>query len=48
MAKGVHSPSFRLLYDIYHMQVTEGYGIATIKAHLPWIGHFHIAVSRAR
>jgi hydroxypyruvate isomerase len=43
VAKGVNSPSFRLLYDIYHMQVMEGDVIATITANLPWIGHFHTA-----
>jgi hydroxypyruvate isomerase len=43
VAKGVNSPSFRLLYDIYHMQVMEGHVIATITANLPWIAHFHTA-----
>jgi hydroxypyruvate isomerase len=43
VAKGINSPSFRLLYDIYHMQVMEGDVIATIKANLPWIAHFHTA-----
>ena len=43
VAKGLNSPSFRLLYDIYHMQVMEGDVIATIKANLPWIAHFHTA-----
>ena len=43
VAKGVDSTSFRLLYDIYHMQVMEGDVIATIKANLPWIAHFHTA-----
>ena len=43
VAKGVNSPSFRLLYDIYHMQVMEGDVMATIKANLPWIAHFHTA-----
>lgn len=43
VAKGVNSPSFRLLYDIYHMQVMEGDVIATIKANLPFIAHFHTA-----
>ena len=43
VAKGVGSPSFRLLYDIYHMQVMEGDVMATIKANLPWIAHFHTA-----
>jgi hydroxypyruvate isomerase len=43
VAKGLNSPSFRLLYDIYHMQVMEGDVIATIKANLPYIAHFHTA-----
>jgi hydroxypyruvate isomerase len=43
VAKGVDSPRFRLLYDIYHMQVMEGDVIATIRAALPWIAHFHTA-----
>ncbi|WP_411280208.1 hydroxypyruvate isomerase family protein [Gemmatimonas sp.] len=43
VAKGVNSPSFRLLYDIYHMQVMEGDVITTIKANLSWIAHFHTA-----
>jgi len=43
VAKGINSPHFRLLYDIYHMQVMEGDVIATIKANLPWIAHFHTA-----
>jgi hydroxypyruvate isomerase len=43
VAKGVNSASFRLLYDIYHMQVMEGDVMATIKANLPWIAHFHTA-----
>ena len=43
VAKGVNSACFRLLYDIYHMQVMEGDVIATIKDNLPWIAHFHTA-----
>jgi len=43
VATRVNSPSFRLLYDIYHMQVMEGDVLATIKKHLPWIAHFHTA-----
>lgn len=43
VAKGVNSPSFRLLYDIYHMQVMEGDVLATITANLPYIAHFHTA-----
>jgi hydroxypyruvate isomerase len=43
VAKGINSPHFRLLYDIYHMQVMEGDVIATFKANLPYIAHVHTA-----
>ncbi len=35
------SPNFKLLYDIYHMQVMEGDVIATIKKYINYISHFH-------
>ncbi|NOT75392.1 MAG: TIM barrel protein [Cyclobacteriaceae bacterium] len=35
------SPNFKLLYDIYHMQIMEGDVIATIKKHSKYIGHYH-------
>jgi len=37
----VNSPSVKLLYDIYHMQIMEGNLIATIRLNIQWIGHFH-------
>ena len=37
----VNSPRVKLLYDIYHMQIMEGDLIATIRANIQWIGHFH-------
>jgi hydroxypyruvate isomerase len=37
----VNSPNIKLLYDIYHMQIMEGDVIATIRANMAWIGHFH-------
>ncbi len=37
----VGSPQFKLLYDIYHMQIMEGNLIQTIKTYLPYISHFH-------
>ena len=37
------SPHFRLLYDIYHMQIMEGNVIATIREHHKWLAHFHVA-----
>ena len=41
VAKGVNSPSVKLLYDIYHMQISEGDVIRTIRDNIQWIGHFH-------
>jgi hydroxypyruvate isomerase len=35
------SPNFKLLYDIYHMQIMEGDVIATIKKRIDYISHFH-------
>jgi hydroxypyruvate isomerase len=37
----VGSDSFKLLYDIYHMQIMEGDVIATIKKYNKYISHFH-------
>jgi hydroxypyruvate isomerase len=37
----VNSPSVKLLYDIYHMQIMEGDLIETIRQNIKWIGHFH-------
>lgn len=39
--KGINSPSVKLLYDIYHMQIMEGDVIRTIRDNIQWIGHFH-------
>ena len=41
VAKGVGSPRFLLLYDIYHMQIMEGDVIRTIRQNIRHIGHFH-------
>lgn len=37
----VGSDRFRLLYDIYHMQIMEGNIIDTITKHIKYIGHIH-------
>lgn len=37
------SPHFKLLYDIYHMQVMEGNVIQTITENKDFIGHYHTA-----
>ena len=39
----VDSERFRLLYDIYHMQVQEGNVIQTIRDHHAYFGHYHTA-----
>jgi len=35
------SPRFKLLYDIYHMQIMEGDVIATIRKNKDYIAHYH-------
>jgi hydroxypyruvate isomerase len=37
----VGSPRFKLLYDVYHMQIMEGDVIATITRYKDYIAHFH-------
>ncbi len=41
LCKRVGSERFKLLYDIYHMQIMEGDMIATIKKYHPYIAHYH-------
>lgn len=41
LVKKVGSDRFKLLYDIYHMQIMEGDVIATIKEYHPYISHYH-------
>ena len=43
LCRRVGSPHFKMLYDIYHMQIMEGDLIATIKHNIQYIGHFHTA-----
>jgi len=43
LVRQVGSPHFKLLYDIYHMQVQEGDVIATIRESKEYIGHYHTA-----
>jgi hydroxypyruvate isomerase len=44
----VASPNFKLLYDIYHMQIMEGDVIRTIRDNVQWIGHMHTAGNPGR
>lgn len=41
LAEKVGSDNFKLLYDIYHMQIMEGDIIATIEKYHPYISHYH-------
>ena len=43
LCKRLDSPNFKLLYDIYHMQISEGDIIRTIQDHHPYFGHYHTA-----
>jgi len=46
--KAVNSPNVKMLFDIYHQQITEGNLIANILEYLPLIGHFHTAGNPGR
>ncbi len=41
LCDAVGSDRFKLLYDIYHMQIMEGDVIATIRKYHPYIAHYH-------
>jgi hydroxypyruvate isomerase len=41
LCKAVGSERFKLLYDIYHMQIMEGDVIRTIKQNHQFIAHYH-------
>ncbi|GAA0894315.1 TIM barrel protein [Fulvivirga kasyanovii] len=43
LCKRLDSENFKLLYDIYHMQVSEGDIIHTINDNHLYIGHYHTA-----
>jgi hydroxypyruvate isomerase len=41
LVKRVGSDRFKLLYDIYHMQIMEGDVIRTVRENHQYIGHYH-------
>lgn len=43
LCKKIGSPNFKILYDIYHMQINEGDVIRTIRDNHPYFGHYHTA-----
>jgi|LauGreDrversion4_2_1035121.scaffolds.fasta_scaffold15067_6 hydroxypyruvate isomerase len=48
LCEAVGSGRFKLLYDIYHMQIMEGDVIRTIREHHRHIGHYHTAGNPGR
>ncbi len=48
ICKRVNSPRFKLLYDIYHMQIMEGDIIRTIRSNFQYLAHFHTAGNPGR
>jgi hydroxypyruvate isomerase len=43
LCKRIASPQFKILYDIYHMQINEGDVIRTIQDQHTYFGHYHTA-----
>jgi hydroxypyruvate isomerase len=43
LCKRTGSENFKLLYDIYHMQIDEGDVIRTIRDNHQYLGHYHTA-----
>ncbi len=48
LAKRIGSERFKLLYDIYHMQIMEGDVIRTITDNAAYLGHYHTAGNPGR
>ncbi len=48
LVKQVGSERFKLLYDIYHMQIMEGDVVRTIRQNAPYYGHYHTAGNPGR
>lgn len=44
----VNSPNVKVLFDIYHQQITEGHIISRITQNISKIGHFHVADNPGR
>jgi hydroxypyruvate isomerase len=43
LCKRIGSENVKILYDIYHMQISEGDIIRTVRDHHQWFGHYHTA-----
>lgn len=43
IVRAVNSPNVKVLFDIYHQQITEGNLIPNLTANAEWIAHVHVA-----
>ena len=48
LVKQIGSPNFKLLFDIYHVQIMNGDVIRRIRQHKDYIGHYHTAGNPGR
>ena len=48
IVREVGSPDVKILFDIYHQQISEGNLIANIVGNIDLIGHFHVAGNPGR
>ncbi len=48
ICRRVGSPSMKVLFDIYHVQIMHGDVIRRIRQHAEWIGHVHTAGNPGR
>lgn len=48
LCRRIGSPNFKLLYDIYHMQIMEGNIIENIRKYHPYFSHVHTGGSPGR
>ncbi|MBI4557812.1 MAG: TIM barrel protein [Candidatus Hydrogenedentes bacterium] len=46
--QAVNSPRVKMLFDIYHQQITEGNVIRNLTQNIDYIGHFHVADNPGR
>lgn len=48
LVKRMNSPYFKLLFDVYHVQIMNGDVIRRIQKYHPYIGHYHTAGNPGR
>ena len=48
VCKRVNSPNVKILYDIYHAQMSDGDVTLTLRENIDWIAHMHVAGAPGR